>query len=725
MRHEEASFLDQASWRHVPDARFRKQVDTVMTGSVFSGFRLLQLSAAAKLRPLEGAVRAAGPSLLFGLRLWASVSLALYAAFWLQLDNPFWAGASAAIVCQPQLGASLRKGWFRILGTFIGALVSVVLIACFPQDRTLFLGALALWAAACAFVATLLRNFASYAAALAGYTTAIIAGDLLGTVGGVDANAAFMLAVTRATEICLGIVCAGVVLAGTDFGGARRRLAALFAELAGEITAGLTRTLATGTTGTEVGDLQAVQRELDRRVIALDPIVDQALGESVEIRYYAPVLQRAVGGLFSALVSWHAVASHLAALPPNEAHQEAATVLKSLPQEVRSAPEPGATARWLASPAAVYRIYQSAVPALTALPAGTPSLRLLADKTAEALTGIAHALDGLALLVADPARPAFRPGCNHTHVPDWLPALVGAGRAFTTIVAVSLFWIVTGWPDGAPAIIFSAVVTLLLAPRSEQTYGDAVLFSIGFVLDLILSAVVAFAVLPELPTDAFAAFSLVMGACLVPLGALLRAARQPWQVALLTTMMAGFVPILQPANPETYDALQFYNFGLAIVVGMGAATLSFRLLPPLSPAFRACRLLALTLRDLLRLANGRMQGDWESRVIGRLAVMPDAAAPLQRAQLLAMLSVGSEIVYLRRFAQQFDRGAKLGAALEALAEGHSASAIVRLSRLDDVLAAELADGPGAQHVVRARGAILGVSEALTRHPAFFDAGAPR
>src|SRR6202046_2844233 len=141
-----------------------------MIGAAPVGLRLLQLSAAARLRRLEEAIRAAGTPLLFGLRLWASVSLALYAAFWLQLDNPFWAGASAAIVCQPQLGASLRKGWFRMLGTLVGAMVSVVRVACCAQDRFLFLGCLVLWAAACAFVATLLRNFASYAASLAGYT---------------------------------------------------------------------------------------------------------------------------------------------------------------------------------------------------------------------------------------------------------------------------------------------------------------------------------------------------------------------------------------------------------------------------------------------------------------------------------------------------------------------------------------------------------------------------
>src|SRR5216683_2890034 len=156
------------------------------------------------VRRLEAALRAAGPPLLFGLRLWASVTLALYVAFWLELDNPFWAGTSAAIVCLPQLGASLRKGWFRMIGTLVGAGMSVVLAACFPQDRILFLGALALWGAACSFVSALLRNFASYSAMLAGYTVAIIAGDLLGAIGGVNANQAFLLAVTRASEIGIG-----------------------------------------------------------------------------------------------------------------------------------------------------------------------------------------------------------------------------------------------------------------------------------------------------------------------------------------------------------------------------------------------------------------------------------------------------------------------------------------------------------------------------------------
>jgi uncharacterized membrane protein YccC len=49
----------------------------------------------------------------------------------------------------------------------------VILTACFPQDRAGFLFGLALWGAACGFVATVLRNFATYAAALAGLTATV------------------------------------------------------------------------------------------------------------------------------------------------------------------------------------------------------------------------------------------------------------------------------------------------------------------------------------------------------------------------------------------------------------------------------------------------------------------------------------------------------------------------------------------------------------------------
>ena len=663
----------------------------------------------------SGVLRASGPSLLFGLRLWASVCLALYVAFWLELDNAYWAGTTAAIVCQPHLGASLRKGWFRMIGTVIGAVAIVVMTACFPQDRAAFLLTLALWGAACALVATLLRNFAAYAAALAGYTAAIIASDQLGAVGGLNGQA-FMLAVYRASEICIGIVCAGIVLAGTDSGGARRRLATLFAAISAEITGRFTGTLVLA--GPELPETQPVRRELVRRVIALDPVIDEAFGESSQLRYHSPVLQNAVDGLFAALAGWRTIAVHLIRLPHDQARQEATAVLEAVPQQLQSAPVQGAPERWLADPVGLRRICEVAVRRLISFPAHTPSLRLLADQTAEVLAGISHALNGLALLLADPARPVPRRwGLVRLGVPDWLPSLVNAGRAFVVIGAAQLFWIVTAWPNGASALTFAAIAVILFAPRADQAYATAIGFMIGTALTAAFAAIIAFAVLPNLET--FAAFSLAIGLVLVPAGA---GMAQPWQTAMFTAMAANFVPMLAPANPMTYNTEQFYNAALAIVTGVGAGAFSFRLLPPLSPAFRTRRLLALTLRDLRRLTRGpipRTPDDWEGRVYGRLSVLPDQATPLQRAQLLAALSAGSEIIQLRRIARRLGLTSELDAALDVLARGDITIGTARLAGLDEALGAR----PDAA-ALRARASILALREVLAQHALYFDAGAP-
>ncbi|HEY1888737.1 MAG TPA: FUSC family protein, partial [Roseiarcus sp.] len=66
-------------------------------------------------------LRGATPAFLFGLRMWVSVCLSLYVAFALELNEPSWAATTAAIVCTPVLGASLRKASFRMIGTVVGA----------------------------------------------------------------------------------------------------------------------------------------------------------------------------------------------------------------------------------------------------------------------------------------------------------------------------------------------------------------------------------------------------------------------------------------------------------------------------------------------------------------------------------------------------------------------------------------------------------------------------
>jgi hypothetical protein len=101
--------------------------------------------------------------------------------------------------------------------------------------------------------------------------------------------------------------------------------------------------------------------------------------------------------------------------------------------------------------------------------------------------------------------------------------------------------------------------------------------------------------------------------------------------------------------------------------------------------------------------------------------LPEQAELLQRARLLAALSVGTQIIHLRHIAPGLGAAAQLEAALSTFARANGASAIARLSQLGHRLAAEAE--PDTAVVIRARGRILVISEALAAHASYFSAGA--
>jgi uncharacterized membrane protein YccC len=346
-------------------------------------------------------------------------------------------------------------------------------------------------------------------------------------------------------------------------------------------------------------------------VIALDPVIDEANGESSTLRYYSPVLPVAVDGLFATLAGWRLVAVRLSRLADNMARMKADAVIRRVPEELRTIiqrDEPGA---WISDP---------------------------------------------------------------------------------------------------------------IGMRPDEPCAGAVSFMIGTSLAGVCAAIILFAALPRVET--FAGFSIVIALNLVPVGAL---TAQPWQAMIFTAMVFNFVPLLAPESQMSYNTSQFCNSALAIIAGCGVATLSFRLLPPLSPALRTERFLVLRLRDLRRLATDAVllpQDRWEGRVYGRLAALLDEAEPLQRGQLLTALSVGIDIINLRRILPRLDLGLELDGALAALAQRHSAAATARLT-VDHRLAFFAETDRQSSPVLRARGRILAICDALVEYGYYFDTGASR
>ena len=587
-------------------------------------------SLLGEAQTLKSAASAAAPALLFGLRLSASVCLALLLAFWLQLQNPHWAATSAGIVAQPALGASLRKGRFRAIGTVLGAIFIVLLTAASPQNRLGFLAGLTLWAAICGYLAAILPNFTGYAAALAGYTAAIVFAGITQHPENV-----FLVAVWRTTEIGIGIFSAGLVHSLTDFGDARRRLAEALAQIGRGIAAGLGATLLSGN---EALELRSSRRALIDRTIALDPTIDEALGEPSHMRHQRARLLAAREALFLALSGWRGIGNHLATSPKRSGAEVIPALLPPLAQL--------ADGDWLAKPEEIRALCRGESGAFEASGARDLSSRLIV----EGVTRVLRALEAVADTLVAIKRPGIKPHARTRTpflVPDLLPARLSALRIVLALALAELIWILTSWPSGPIMITFTAVNVILSARIAGEGYTRAVEFALGCHIAAALALITELAILPRVQGDPFMLCG-VLTAVLLPLGALSAGC---WRKQVFVAAVANFMPILALENEPTYDAARLFDTILAVSAGTVIAAVFFRLLPSPSPRRRIERLLRFTLRDLRALTGGRRTFEprrWVDLVSSRLAAMPTEASLEHEAELLATLSVGEAAIALRR-----------------------------------------------------------------------------
>jgi len=659
---------------------------------------LARWSAALSL-PTE-ARRAQGAAFLFGLRLWASVCLALCAAFWLQLDDPYWAATSAGIVVQTGLGASLRKGRFRAIGTVIGGTAIVILVAVFPQNHLALLISLALWGAACGYSATIFPNFGGYAAALAGYTTAIVFQGVVSNPQNV-----FLLAVWRVTEIGIGILCATLVHALTDFGQARERLARDLADIGRGIATGLIQTLQQSH-GWE--ELRTARRGLIQRVIALDATIDEAVGEPTNLRRQAGALYTAQETLFVALSDWRGIASHLSALPRPQATEIGAVLLPGLSKVADCAWADGAElAREISS-------VESQIAASTAT--ADVSSRLVMDGTVRALQALERVADVLVLMSRSVEGPPSR-SPSRTRVPDGLPPILNGVRIFLALLFAQVFWIVTDWPDGPTIITFTAVGVILFSARAEAAFAGAIEFAVGCAGAGVVAIILNLAILPAVPSD-FLSLALVLASVLVPLGML---AAGSWHKAAFGALVTNVMPILAIQNEPSYEGIRTLNTAIAVFAGTALAAIAIWLVPPLPAAKRIQRLLALTLRDLRGLLVGRRRltrAVWVRLVSQRLAVMPTQASLEETAQLLAVLSVGEAAIALLGAPRQASAGGALDRAFADLAGANIVAAREELTHFSAQHSAHAEVEP--QRTMQAAVQATLIADALDGHPHFFS-----
>lgn len=549
---------------------------------------------------------------LFSVKCFVAAMLAYYVALRIGLTRPYWAITTSYLVAQPLAGAVLSKAVFRVAGTVLGATAAVVLVPAFVNEPVALSLALALWLGVCLYFSLLDRTPRAYIFLLAGYTASIIGFPSVETPGEI-----FNVSILRVQEIVIGILCGslihGVVLP--------RSVADQLLRRADAILTDAERWSAESLTG-EPGETLA----RDRRRLALDVS---------ELHLLSIHLPFDTGRLLPRVRTVRALQDQLSFILPlasgiEDRLRETIRVCGAIPADLRALLAQVRT--WLAAGAEEEGGNRLAAAAAAFEPAiGAPLLwrdalrlsivarvgelvrahrdaRILRDQI-RAPTARAISPSIAALLAATGRRALHR---------DRGVALRAAAGTAATVLLGCAFWITTGWPDGAGAVLIAGVCCALFGSSDEPAPGIMKFFW-GSLLGIVLAAVYAYAILPRITT--FPQLILALAPTMLILGAFLADAR-PSFVGLGAVL--GVLNSIGLNDRYTPGFAGFANGSLAQLMGTLFAVVTVGLFQTIGTARSAERLIQAGWRDLAQRSDLRTRPDatgWTSRMLDRIGLL--------------------------------------------------------------------------------------------------------
>jgi uncharacterized membrane protein YccC len=529
------------------------------------------------------------------------VCLAAFITYWLalrlELPSPRTTLITVFIVMQPQSGSVIAKGVYRLLGTFVGLTVTVLLIALFGQQGELYLGCLALWVGLCCMLSARQRNFTAYAFVLAGYTAAIVGLPALAHPEGV-----FVSALWRAIEVSLAIICSSLVSA------------LVFPEHAAHALRDTLRKRFTAfnqfvcaSLGEADGDepFIAANRRFVSDALRLENLRSLSVFEDPGVRQRSGRLQRLnaefmiASTAFNLLLHWR---QHLRQQRRDQALRALAPALAQLEQllsryqaQVFSAAVASEFAKDLeAFQARLADQVGSAdggsggvdsadvdsldVDSLDVDSPDVDSADVDSDTAFELLAQFCHDLHDYALTHASLADQVHeREAWAHPFAPStalWVSLAAGI-RGMLVVATCSLFWVATAYASGVPMVL-SASAAVSLTAAAPNPHKAGLQMGIGALLGAALGTLETFLVFPMI--DGFA----MLCAALTPvfmLGAWLTTRLQTFGIGL--GMLIVFASGGVPDNLTVYDPVPFINDYLATVLAfLLCAAASAVILPP-------------------------------------------------------------------------------------------------------------------------------------------------
>ncbi|VWB34182.1 fusaric acid resistance protein [Burkholderia lata] len=596
-----------------------------------------------------------GVTWLYIFKTLLAALLALGVAMKLELPMPRTAMTTVFVLMQPQSGMVLAKSLYRICGTIVGLLAMLVLISLFGQTPELFLGATALWIGICTAGAARNRNFRTYGFVLAGYTAALI-----GIPAWQHPDAAFISAMTRVTEVTIGILSSGAVSALVFPQHVSEQISrvnrARFTAFADDVLAILSGRI-------DRAFLEALSVRIVDETVSSEAARSAAVFEGPDTRLRNGRLTRLNAERMTTSTRLHALSQLIARLRAARADvvlAEIDALMADLATPLRHARQDAAHAddvdAFAASLAATLERGRAALPGRAQRARnrlGSSATALDFDTAVDLLdrfldSYIAYTSTYLSLNVAAHEREQWAAPYEPRTNP--LIAAVAGIRAMLLTLVLSTFWIATAWPSGALLVLNGGAICALVA-SSARPSRTAFQMAIGTAFAAVIGLIVMFVVYPVI--DGFPLLCAVLAA---PLALGCWMTTRPSLAGYGIGYCIYFCFLTGPDNVVAYDPTSFMNDAIALVLSMLMASVAFELfLPPTMRGLRkhlladlrrqvvfACTESAATLRA--RFESRTRDLMYQVRSISR----DDPAANGESVEwFLSVIEIGSAVVDLR------------------------------------------------------------------------------
>jgi uncharacterized membrane protein YccC len=548
----------------------------------------------------------------FALRIWAAMMLALYAAFWLQLERASTAAVTVGILALQARGQAYEKAVYRFLASIVGVVASFVIAGLFPQTRELFVIGFASWLGLCVYVGGLLDGNRAYGAVLSGYTVASVAVMQIDSPQNI-----FLAGVNRGAAIVVGI--AALALVSDVFAAPN-----VHTGLSGKLTAAhrRVRTFALAILRGESADPVQLANLL-REITALHPDISALVAESSGGSARAAAARSAA----VALVAEVSAASALASLPPR--------ILPSLRRALANAVGENSRALQL-------RLQQHAH-----VGDGDPHDALFVGHALDLLIEDRRAQDAIEDLRAGryPPRPIHAPIYRSRRA-----AAQNGLRAFLAVLTSAFLFSLGGWPFASQGVaLVGAIVAISATTPNPGAFASGAV--IAMPIAALLAGITAFLILDGV--DQFPLLAIGMAPSILA-AALVFTIPDPKLAPIGFVVLVFFPFLLSPTNPQTYDPETYLFSSFMAITSVILLFVLLRTVPTSDALLRRWYLTSAQaeMRDLLAGGRSWRRNDEalfrDADRIGQLAALRPADADERRDDLRQALDIFGRAAAVRR-----------------------------------------------------------------------------